>query len=344
LNLNLLPVKLEISFGLEALYERVKNNSNIVFLVDENTQEHCLPKLQLPFVAKVICIKSGEIHKTLATIEFIWSELLKLNANRKTVLINLGGGVLTDLGGFAASTYQRGIAFINIPTTLMGMVDAANGGKTGFNFGGFKNYIGTFCKPEQLIIYPDFLETLPFKHLRSGYAEMLKHGLIADKEYFFDTYINLNLSGLNKDLSGWIERSIEIKSEIINLDFKESGLRKLLNFGHTIGHAIESELQPLLHGDCIAAGMICEAWLSYNNGLLSFDNFNTIITIIDSSFKRIGLSDAVCEAIISNCMRDKKNHSDKILCVQLEAIGKAVYDIEVSQSQIEQSLAFYRGI
>ncbi|MCL4152909.1 UNVERIFIED_CONTAM: hypothetical protein GTU68_035655, partial [Idotea baltica] len=214
---------------------------------------------------EIIEIESGEINKTIETCVGVWEALSELGADRKSILINLGGGVLTDLGGFVASTFKRGIAFINVPTTLLSMVDASVGGKTGVDLGSLKNQVGVINQPVMVLVIPDFLDTLEERQLESGFAEMLKHGLIKDRQYWDDLKMVSTLS----EMKDHILKSVEIKNEVVLIDPTEQGLRKILNYGHTLGHAIESyflasqEKSTLLHGEAIAIGMITEGYLSH---------------------------------------------------------------------------------
>ena len=247
-------------------YDTVKK----VILCDTNTKKYCLPLVEETFAGRVkldvIEIGIGEVNKNIETVCDVWKSLLDLGLDRNSVIINLGGGVVTDLGGFAASTFNRGIDFINVPTTLLSQVDASVGAKTGIDFEGSKNQIGTFTNPKAVFIYEEFLNTLPPKEKLSGFAEVIKHALICDKVY----WQQISSNGLydNQNLATLIERSITIKQQIVQQDPLEQNIRKLLNFGHTIGHALESfSLQnddtPLLHGECVAVGMICEAYIYY---------------------------------------------------------------------------------
>ena len=233
------------------------NYSNIFILVDDKTNEFCLP-IFLPFLAtektiEIIEIESGESEKNVATCAEIWSALTELSGDRKSILINVGGGVITDIGGFVASTFKRGIDFIHVPTTLLGMVDAAIGGKNGVDLGNLKNQIGVINVPKMVLIDSQYLETLPQTEMRSGLAEMLKHGLIFDRVYWKQF---LDLKAIDfADFDALIYRSVEIKNEIVMQDPTENGIRKALNFGHTLGHAIESYFlendnkKTLLHGE-----------------------------------------------------------------------------------------------
>ena len=285
-----------------------------------------------------IVIKAGEQHKNLQTVQRIWKTLLKHHADRNAMLINLGGGVVTDLGGFAASTYKRGIKFINVPTTLVGMVDAAIGGKTGIDFGGGKNQIGTFAEAEDVLINPVFLETLPERELHSGLAEMLKYGFIADANL-----LKVNLENYQQ----FIARAGEIKREIVAQDPTEKGLRKILNFGHTLGHAIESHClttdSPLLHGEAVALGMGAALWLSVRQ--LGLDekvlhDFEVRLPMLLSE-ARISLSEKDIKPIMSYLVHDKKNKGGKPQFVLLGEVGKPVCDVEVEPELVKQFLSYY---
>jgi 3-dehydroquinate synthase len=306
-----------------------KRYSNIFILVDSNTSEHCLTYflssfiLEIPF--EIIELEPGEEHKTIATCEEVWQALIELSADRKTLLINLGGGVVTDLGGFVASTFKRGIDFINVPTSLLGMVDAAIGGKNGVDLGHLKNQIGVINAPQAVLVDTDFLATLPKKQMRSGLAEMLKHGLIFDRNYWkkFKHLSQLDYS----DLDELIYRSIQIKNEIVLQDPSENGIRKALNFGHTMGHAIESyfleskEKKTLLHGEAIAAGMVLEAYLSYEKKLLSWKEYQEIKTLLLSLYAPLDFSEKDIATILNYLIHDKKNEYGKIQFALLDGIG-----------------------
>ena len=288
--------------------------SKIFVLVDENTNEYCLPyflsNLPTEIEIEIIEIEAGEEHKNMYTCMDLWHTLIDLEADRKSILLNLGGGVITDIGGFIASTFKRGIDFINIPTTLLAMVDASVGGKNGVDLGSLKNQIGVINEPKAVIILSKFLETLPSNQMRSGLAEMLKHGLIFDKLYW-DKLKNLN--DLNTDdLDVLIKQSIEIKNEIVSKDLKENGIRKALNFGHTLGHAIESyfleseDEKQLLHGEAIAIGMILESHLSYQSNLITKEDFAEIKYIITDVFEKIQFNESDILKIMNLLVFDKK--------------------------------------
>lgn len=332
----------------EFLHE--KSFSKIFILVDENTHEYCLPVLlgnmETDLGFEILEIEAGEEMKNIQTANQLWEILTEMQADRKALVINLGGGVITDMGGFVASTYKRGIQFINIPTTLLSMCDASIGGKTGIDLMHFKNMVGTFTFPEQIFIYPQFLETLPFKELRSGFAEMLKHGLIADKSHWE------NLIYINKldteSVIPYIVTSMNIKQNVVDQDFHEKNIRKTLNFGHTIGHAIESlclsQGNPILHGEAVAAGMICEAHLSYLEGLLSEDDSKMIIEKIQKYYPYLDISDFKDEDIFALLLNDKKNVNSNINFSLLSGIGISVFDHQSSQKNILESLNFYRKL
>ena len=267
------------SKGYETLAEMLKPShySKIFILVDENTSQYCLPhllnNLATEIEIEIIELEVGEIHKNIATCTEVWGALSDLGGDRKSILINLGGGVISDLGGFVACTFKRGIDFINIPTTLLSMVDASIGGKNGVDLGNLKNQIGIIREPKAVIIDTQFLSTLPQNEMRSGLAEMLKHGLIFDEKYW-NEFKDLNQKDF-ADFDQLIHRSVEIKNEIVMQDPTENGIRKALNFGHTLGHAIESYFlenenkKTLLHGEAIAVGMILESYISWKKELLT---------------------------------------------------------------------------
>ena len=314
--------------------------SKVFILTDENVAPFWLPEVAhwLHCESAVdIIIKAGEQHKNLQTIQRIWKILMKHHADRNALLINLGGGVITDLGGFAASTYKRGIKFINVPTTLLAMVDAAIGGKTGIDFGGGKNQIGTFAEAEKVIIDPVFLETLPERELLSGLAEMLKYGFIADGKL-----LEINLENYRQ----FIIHAGEIKREIVMQDPTEKGLRKILNFGHTLGHAIESYCLttdcPLLHGEAVALGMLGALWLSVKQlGLEEsvLQNFENQLPMLLSEAK-ISLSKADIDSILGYLVHDKKNKGEKQQFVLIEAVGKPVWDVDVELELVKESLQY----
>ncbi|MBP6074079.1 MAG: 3-dehydroquinate synthase [Flavobacterium sp.] len=325
--------------------------SKIFILVDENTSQYCLPyflsNLATEIEIEIIELEAGELHKNIATCTEVWGALSELGADRKSILLNLGGGVISDLGGFVACTFKRGIDFITIPTTLLGMVDAAIGGKNGVDLDHLKNQIGRISEPKAVVIDTQFLTTLPAQEMRSGLAEMLKHGLIFDAAYWnkFKNLTNLNTEHLD-DL---IHRSIQIKNEIVLQDINELNVRKTLNFGHTLGHAIESYFlsenskKTLLHGEAVAAGMILESYLSKEQNGLSQEEYQEIKYIINETFERISFSNEAIETIIEFLQFDKKNAFGEIQFVLLEKIGHATINQKIDKSLIYKAFEDYHS-
>ncbi len=328
----------------EALQEVIQQlkPDKVALLVDENTAEHCLPYFEHD-KHLIIEIKSGEINKNLRTCEHIWEALTTAGFSRKSLLINVGGGVIGDMGGFVASTYKRGIRFVNYPTTLLAMVDANIGGKLGIDFMGLKNHIGLFNDPERILIFTEFLKTLPQRELRSGFGEVIKHGLIRDKEYWNGT---LKSEFPEMDWKKVIQRSVEIKSEVVKEDPKENGLRKILNYGHTLGHAVETwylnHQKSLLHGEAIAVGMILEAHLSFQLKLLDEKSLNEITGYITSIYEDIAIPPM--KNLMELMGQDKKNVGNEINFSLLEKIGKCVYDMKVDEKMIAAAIDFYNTL
>ena len=317
--------------------------SNVGVLVDEHTKEFCLPIIEssLPKFS-LIEIKSGEIHKNLDTCQSIWEKLTYEGFDRKSLMVNLGGGIIGDMGGFCAVTFKRGIHFINIPTTLLASVDASIGGKLGVDFQGFKNHLGFFQEPETVFIDPVFLNTLPERELRSGFAEVIKHGLIADSNYFHELIQN----GINQpDWGAVIEHSVHIKEEVVKNDPKEAGLRKVLNFGHTVGHAIESYHlktdHPLLHGEAIAIGMVCEAFLSTKLCGLTSEELDTITSTIVKIFEKVDIDKKSIPDIMEIMYQDKKNKNGLLNHSLIQRIGVATHDVVVDEKDVIDSLFYY---
>ena len=339
------------SRGYETLAEMLKPShySKIFILVDENTSQYCLPhllnNLATEIEIEIIELEVGEIHKNIATCTEVWGALSELGGDRKSILINLGGGVISDLGGFVACTFKRGIDFINIPTTLLSMVDASIGGKNGVDLGNLKNQIGIIREPKTVIVDTQFLSTLPQNEMRSGLAEMLKHGLIFDKKYWdkFKDLKSLNTDNLNE----LIHQSIEIKNTIVCEDLTENGIRKSLNFGHTLGHAIESYFlennnkTSLLHGEAIAVGMILESFISREKELLTNEEYQEIKYIINDIFERIEFSQIDIEKIIELLIFDKKNEFGKVQFALLDGIGKIKINQESDNKLIYRAFEDY---
>ncbi|MBC6607227.1 3-dehydroquinate synthase [Hymenobacter sp. BT188] len=342
-----------VSIGPHALIEladllRQPAVSQVFVLADANTIRLCYPRLRefLPENHITIEIPDGEEYKVLATCETVWDALTEARADRFAVLVNLGGGVVTDLGGFCAALYKRGIRFVQVPTTLLAQVDASVGGKTGIDFQNFKNQLGVFQTPAAVFIEPRFLNTLEPRQLKSGYAEVVKHWLIADAAAFE----HHRRTGFFVDEWGpIIQESVLTKERIVAADPMESGLRKLLNFGHTVGHALESYLlsQPgreILHGEAVAVGMICESWLSMTRGILSEEELDKIETFLFSVFEKVQFVTLETDAIAELALQDKKNAGSTINCTLLEGIGNAIYDQPVSVDEIASSLRYYHRL
>jgi 3-dehydroquinate synthase len=323
--------------------------SSIFILVDEHTKNKCLPvfltKISRNLDYQIITIASGENNKTLATCSNVWQELTNLKADRKSILINLGGGMLTDLGGFVAATFKRGIRFINVSTTLLGMVDASVGGKTGVDFNHLKNQIGLFANPELVIIDLGYLKTLPKRELHSGMAEIIKYALTYDEKLWNSIKKDTNLN--QENLKNWICRSIEIKSEIVLKDPKEQNLRKILNYGHTIGHAVESYFlnshskKSLIHGEAIAIGLICETYISYKQLDFPEKELIALKKIIFSLFKRENIQESDYQMFFELMKHDKKNINGIVLFTLIENIAKHKINSKVDNDLIIAALNFY---
>jgi 3-dehydroquinate synthase len=317
-------------------------------LTDPNTHEHCLPYIDSLLKkerVQVWTIKQGESEKGIDTVVSIWNFLQQQGADRESVVINLGGGMLLDTAGFAASTFKRGIRFINIPTTLLSMVDASVGGKTGINFNDFKNHIGTFAQPEYVLISPKFLRTLDERQIYSGWAEMLKHGLIRSVSHLEKLLALKPGQADGETLNILIYESVEIKNAIIQRDPYEQGFRKVLNFGHTIGHAFESiafsGTQSLLHGESVANGLIVELYLSsisYNPNKVLVDK---VINYIREHYEPFQFSDKDLDQVYEYLIQDKKNTGNRINFTLLRDIGDPLIDKYLSRNTIESALAYY---
>jgi len=331
----------------DALFLPKNRNRQKFILADENTSRLCWPVLarMIPkFEAiKVIEIKSGEENKNIDVTSNVWRVLTDLEAQRDAILINLGGGVITDLGGFTASTYKRGIDFVNIPTTLLAQIDASFGGKTGIDLNLYKNQVGTFSWPKGVYIFSEFLNTLSRRQILSGYAEMIKHALIADEKYWEEVKTN-KLDSL-EELVALIPASIRIKNKIILDDPTESALRKTLNFGHTIGHALETySLEgregSLLHGEAIALGMIAEAYISYKKRFIKKDVLTDIAEYIKPLYKTPKFDNVEYHRVIQIMKNDKKLKGKGMSMTLLKGIGKAKINVPVSSDHITSALDY----
>ncbi|MFI5148419.1 MAG: 3-dehydroquinate synthase [Bacteroidia bacterium] len=342
------------SGALSDLDKLIRNQfslSKIVVLVDEHTALNCLPTLmtQIPLLEKahVLEIESGEASKNIEVCIRLWRAIGELGGDRHSLLINLGGGVIGDMGGFVASTYKRGIPFIQVPTTLLSQVDASVGGKTGIDLDHLKNEIGVFSVPQGVFIWPDFLKTLSRREMVSGFAEMIKHALIADRSYW-DELLTVNMA----DASVWeklIYKSVYLKNEIVKGDPLEKGIRKALNFGHTIGHAIESYFleigeKKLLHGEAVAVGMITEAYISARQNGLSMPDLESITRFIKSNYSPVILEPLADHRLLELMRHDKKNENGKLNFTLLNHIGECSINKNAEAGMVRESLNYYRSI
>ncbi len=327
------------------LHEELKpyGEENVFVLTDKNTCKYCLPLLELQMMlpGHVIVLDPGESYKSLESVAKIWTVLSEKGAKRSSVLVNVGGGLVTDIGGFAASCFKRGIRCINVPTTLLAQVDASVGGKTGINFNGLKNEIGTFSVPRQVIIDARFLKTLPRRQILSGFAEMLKHGLLSGKEHFSKILALGTGIITGENFLGLLEESVAVKARIVEEDPTEKGVRKALNFGHTIGHALESvaikEKMEVYHGDAVAMGMIAELWLSvmkkgFDRAL--YERVRAfILNLYPVDFPVVSL-----EQLYELMLHDKKNEKSGVNFTLLEGPGYFTIDNYCSRSEILTAL------
>jgi len=323
-----------------------KKYSKLAVLVDENTRKHCYPIVQENLPEHfLIEVASGETQKNLDTCITIWQALTDHALDRHSALLVLGGGVLGDMGGFCAATYKRGIDFMLVPTTLLAQVDASIGGKLGIDFNHFKNHIGVFQQPAMTMVCDIFLKTLPAAELRSGFAEVIKHCLISDLAMWKQVR---SKSLVHQDWRVLVRHSVEFKAYVTTEDPTEKGLRKILNAGHTIGHAVESYLlasnQRILHGEAIAIGLIAENFIAQKRGLLSEQDFNDVTAYILQVFGKVALQKNEIEAAAKLVLQDKKNKGNKILCVLLKGIGSAQWDDEISLDEMKEALSFYQSL
>ncbi|MDR2496694.1 MAG: 3-dehydroquinate synthase [Tannerellaceae bacterium] len=322
----------------------------IFVLTDTNTREHCLPVLRnVPQIAdaRVICIAAGDLNKSLRQLSDVWTVLSNDRATRHSLLVNLGGGMASDLGGFAAATFKRGLRTLNIPTTLMAAVDAAVGGKTGINFNGLKNEVGAFHSPIAVFISSLFFRTLDRSNFLSGYAEMLKHALLEGDS----TLADILSFDLDKDLQDYarlnrmLAESVSIKEKIVEADPLEKSARKALNLGHTVGHAIESmsfaDGRPLLHGCAVALGLVCELYISFKNCGFPSSKLMDIAGFIKAHYPPYAIGCSRYGALYELMRHDKKNRGDAVSFALLAQVGQARVDESVAQALVEESLDFY---
>jgi len=325
------------------------NHSKVFVLTDEGSAEYCTAFLDnVSFEYQKIVLKAGDDHKTIDALASVWQFMTENGADRESLLINLGGGMITDLGGFAASTFKRGVYFINIPTTLLAMVDAAVGGKTGINFGGFKNEVGVINHADAVLIDTLFLKTLDEDNVLSGYAEMLKHGLITKSEHFNDLlkfdWSNIDYTRLNE----LVLDSIKVKENIVEQDPYEKGIRKALNLGHTVGHAFESlamktdDVAVMLHGRAVALGIIVELFLSHQKLNFPTSLMRSVIQEVKDHYQPFIFDCDDYETLYSYIKHDKKNSGDRINFTLLSDMGEVQINQDCSKEEIFAALDFYR--
>ncbi len=344
---NKVVISTNISNTLTAAVEEVKHDK-LFLLMDETTQKLCLPlvkDIECIKDAKHIVIGATDTHKTLETLAHVWTEMGNGGGTRHSLMVNLGGGMVTDLGGFAASTFKRGIKYINIPTTLLSMVDASVGGKTGINFNGLKNEIGVFNSPETVILDTEFLKTLDHENICSGYAEMLKHGLISNSENYAEL-LNFDLCNVDyKHLGDMVGKSVAIKERVVLEDPFEHGIRKALNLGHTAGHAFESwalSRKPYLHGYAVAWGLICELYLSVAKTGFPTEQMRQTVRFIKENYGELPISCDDYPELFEYMTHDKKNTAGIINFTLLGGIGDIRINQTANQKEIYEMLDFFR--
>jgi 3-dehydroquinate synthase len=321
----------------------------LFLLTDCHTQKYCLPLIQnIPEIqqAKIFSAAAGDENKTVAQLTQIWQFLSDNGAHRKSLLIILGGGMLTDLGGLAAATFKRGIRFIHLPTTLLGAVDAAVGGKTGINFNGLKNEIGTFAPATAVLIDARFFKTLDAPNLRSGFSEMLKHALL-DSPEALNEILTFNLQDIHYDrLNDLLFKSIQVKKQIVDMDPTEQGIRKTLNLGHTFGHAFESLSHerkcPVLHGYAVAWGLACELYLSLIKQNFDQQTLMAVVRFVKAHYGAFPFDCSHYQRLYERMLHDKKNESAAVNFTLLNAVGNPVINQTATQKEIEEVLDFYR--
>ena len=317
-------------------------------LLDETTKDMCWPIVRdygCMAGAETIVIPAGDLHKELDSVIHVWNELQRMGATRHSLLINLGGGMVTDLGGFAASTFKRGIHLVNIPTTLLSMIDASVGGKTGFNFGGLKNEIGVFRNASSVILDTVFLKTMDRENMLSGYAEMLKHGLI-NHDGMLAELLTFDIENADlKELQCMVAESVEVKQRIVTEDPTEQGIRKALNLGHTVGHAFESlalQRQPVLHGYAVAWGLVCELYLSVIKTGFPTDKMRQTVHFIFDHYGRMPITCDDYPTLLELMTHDKKNTAGIINFTLLGGVGDIRINQTATAEEIKEALDFYR--
>lgn len=339
--------------AMDILAEYLERNehSKLFILVDENTREHCMPSLiaglEALAHAEVLEVECGEESKTVEIALQLWKVLAELEADRHALIINFGGGMVTDLGGFVASTYKRGIDFIHIPTTLLAQVDACLGGKTGVDMDHLKNLVGTFVLPVLTIIDVEFLKTLPRRELYCGLAEVLKTALVCSETLW--RKIQATEFNSLEEFMDFVEPTASLKLELVEKDFRETGKRKALNFGHTVGHALEtfsmeSGIMVLRHGEAVAIGMVCEAWLSHQQGWITEKDLQQISSFILARFPVFAMDEVHFQRVVEIMRNDKKNRDGLFMLSLLKGIGQSRVNVPINAQEIIRSLKYYRAI
>jgi len=336
-------------FPAESLKKIIKSNnpSKILIITDKNTYKYCynLISENIP-KHEVFTILPGERNKNLNTCISTWDYMTDIRLDRQSILINFGGGIVCDIGGFCASCYKRGIPFVHLPTTLLAQVDASIGGKLGVNFKNYKNHIGVFKNPENVIICKSFLKTLPLRELKCGYAEMIKHSLVTSREEW-KKQLSIDITQIPSQ--NQIIQSVINKYQVVSNDPKESGNRKVLNFGHTIGHALEyvflnNKKISIKHGEAVAIGLIAESWISHNILGLPASELKSITYYIKKYFPKFKLEDIKKEEFVKALLQDKKNISNTIQASLLNKIGDCIINIPVSPELCWEALIFYKTL
>ncbi len=326
-----------------------KEYSRLIVICDDNTERHCLPNIQKALNREdllIVRIPPGEQHKHIETCRLIWWQIMQEGVDRKALVLNLGGGVIGDMGGFCAATYKRGVDFVQIPTTLLAQVDASIGGKLGIDFMQVKNSIGVFKDPQAVFVDPYFLKTLSEREISSGFAEIVKHSLIADKVQWLSIRNIENLA--DADWQIFIPLSLYVKKRIVEQDPFERNVRKALNFGHTIGHAVESlmleTVEPILHGEAIAIGMICESWLSHQHQKLTKKELDEISSFILQIFGHHLIQEIDFPKLLQLMQNDKKNEADQINFTLINPIGNSLINQTATEEEILESIRYYNGL
>ncbi|MBR5639263.1 MAG: 3-dehydroquinate synthase [Muribaculaceae bacterium] len=324
------------------------NYNVVIVLVDTNTRRLVLPLLPCLSNAHIIEITPGDDNKNLVTLSHVWSEMVQCGATRHSLLVNLGGGMVTDLGGFAAATFKRGIDFVNVPTTLLGAIDAAVGGKTGINFNGLKNEIGVFAPAKAVIVSTIFFPTLPEKEFKSGFAEMLKHAMLHSHDSF-DQMLSFNFQSIDYDLLlTLMKESLLVKQNIVEQDPTEQNMRKALNLGHTVGHAFESKAlddgKPVPHGYAVAWGLVVESVLSHIMLQFPSADLYTLARFVKENYGVFHITCDHYDQLLDLMRHDKKSQNGEINCTLLKECGKPVINNTIKEDDLKTALDIYRDL